>query len=220
MQLLAALEKEFLLQWRTRSQVIAVFFFGATAMLLFSFSIGPNSQALRLYAPGFLWLAILLSSTLALSSSFQEEMSQRAFEGLLLLPASERALFFAKTLATTAHLTLLGLALIPVMVVLFDAGTMRIAPLAGVIVLGAAALSAPGTLYAAMTAQARGRETLLPLLFFPLVVPVLLAAVKATSLMILGDPMEQARSWVMLLAAFNAIYWSLCGLLFPRVVEE
>ena len=66
----------------------------------------------------------------------------------------------------------------------------------------------------------RARNTLLPLLLFPLVVPVLLAAVKATSLLLLGDPMGQLRSWVSLLVAFDAIYWSLCGLLFERVVED
>jgi heme exporter protein B len=71
-----------------------------------------------------------------------------------------------------------------------------------------------------MTSQIRARQMLLPLLLFPLIVPVLLAAVKATSLLILGDPMEQSRAWLLLLVAFNGIYWSLCGLLFERVVEE
>jgi len=109
---------------------------------------------------------------------------------------------------------------VPIMVVLYDAGTLRLLELLGVIVLGSAGLSAPGTLYSAMTSQARARQTLLPLLLFPLVVPVLLAAVKATSLLILGDPMGQIRSWTVLLMAFNLIYWSLCGLLFGRVVED
>jgi heme exporter protein B len=89
-----------------------------------------------------------------------------------------------------------------------------------VIVLGTAGLSAPGTLYAAMTSQARAKQMLLPLLYFPLVVPALLAAVKTTSLIILGDPMSQARSWLILLVTFDAIYWTLCGLLFERVVED
>jgi heme exporter protein B len=71
-----------------------------------------------------------------------------------------------------------------------------------------------------MTAQARARQTLLPLLLFPLVVPVLLASVKASSLVILGDPMGQMRAWSLLLVAFNLIHWSLCGLLFGRVVED
>lgn len=220
MQLATALRKELLLQWRTRGQVAAIFIFGATTLLLFSFSIGPNSEALRLYASGFLWLALLLCSTLSLSESFQVEMEQRALEGVLLLPASDRSLYYGKALANAIQLAILGFALIPVMVILYDAGTSRIGSLLLVIVLGSAGLSAPGTLYSAMTSQSRAPQTLLPLLLFPLVVPVLLASVKATSLYILGDPMDQATSWMTLLVAFNAIYWSLCGLLFGRVVQE
>jgi heme exporter protein B len=106
------------------------------------------------------------------------------------------------------------------MVVLYDAGTMNAGALLGIILLGSAGLSAPGTLYAAMTSQARAKQTLLPLLLFPLVVPVLLSAVKATSLVILGDPMGQVRAWSLLLACFDLIYWSLCGLLFGHVVED
>src|SRR5258705_13253653 len=102
------------------------------------------------------------------------------------------------------------------MVILYDAGTTRIGPLILVIALGSAGLSAPGTLYAAMTAQVRAKQTLLPLLLFPLIVPALLASVKATSLAILGDPMDQSRSWIALLCAFDLIYWSLCGLLYGR----
>lgn len=219
-QLVAALRKEALLQWHTRVQLAAVFVFGATALLLFSFAIGPNSEALRLHAAGFLWLALLLSSTLTLAESFQSEMEQRALEGLLLLPAAPPALFLGKALSNWAQLTLLGVALVPVMVVLYDAATARVFGLLVIILLGTAGLSAPGTLYAAMTSQARAKQTLLPLLLFPLVVPVLLAAVKATSLLILGDPMGQIRSWALLLVAFDAIHWSLCGLLFGRVVED
>ena len=77
-----------------------------------------------------------------------------------------------------------------------------------------------GTLYAAMTAQLQAKQTLLPLLLFPLIVPALLASVKATSLVILGDPMGELRSWLGLLAAFDLIYWSLCGLLYGRVIDN
>jgi len=218
--LVAALRKELLLQWRTRAQLVAIFVFGASALLLFSFAIGPDSSALRQHAAGFLWLGLLLASTLSLAESFQSEMEQRALEGLLLLPVPAAALFYAKALSNWLQLVLLGVGLLPVMVVLYDAGTMRIFSLGGVIVLGAAGLAAPGPLPAAMPSQARARQTLLPLLLFPLVVPVLLAAVKATSLLILGDPMGQARAWATLLIAFDALHWSLSGLLFGRVVED
>ena len=218
--LLAALRKDFLLQWRTRAQLLAILIFGATSLLLFSFAIGPNALALRQHAAGFLWLALLLSSTLSLAESFQAEMEQRALEGLLLLPASPQALYYGKALANWAQLAFLGVALVPVTIVLYDAGTTNVGTLVGIILLGTAGLSAPGTLYAAMTSQARAKQTLLPLLLFPLVVPVLLASAKATSLIILGDPMGQVRAWSLLLVCFDLIYWSLCGLLFGRVVED
>ncbi len=218
--MITALRREFLLQWRTRAQAVAVFVFGATSLLLFSFAIGPNAAALRQHAAGFLWLAILLSSTLTLSESYLAEMENHALEGLLLVPVSPRVIYYGKAIANAVQLIVLGIALIPVMVVLYDAGTTEIATLVLIIILGAAGVSAPGTLYAAMTSQARSKQTLLPLLLFPLIVPVLLASVKATSLAILGDPMDQGRAWTILLMAFNGIYWSLCGLLFDRVVEE
>jgi heme exporter protein B len=199
---------------------MAVFVFGAASLLLFSFAIGPNAQALRTFSGGFIWLAMLLSSTLTLSESFQSEMENRALEGLLLLPSRSYALYYGKALANMLQLTLVGIALVPVMVILYDAGTTRLFSLLGIIVLGAAGLSAPGTLYAAMTAQIRAKQTLLPLLLFPLIVPALLASVKATSLVILGDPMGQATAWIILLASFDVIYWSLCGLLYGRVVED
>lgn len=218
--MIAALRKELLLQWRTRSQFMAVFVFGASSLLLFSFGVGPNAEVLRQFSAGFLWLGLLLSSTLTLAESFHAEMENRALEGLLLLPADARALYYGKAIANWLQLTILGSALVPVMVILYDAGTVRVATLLLVITLGAAGLSAPGTLYAAMTAQVRAKQTLLPLLLFPLIVPALLASVKATSLVILGDPMETLGSWLMLLGAFDAIYWALCGLLYSRVVED
>ena len=218
--MIAAVRKELVLQWRTRAQFISVFIFGATALLLFSFGVGPNSEVLRQFSAGFLWLGLLLSSTLTLAESFHAEMENHALEGLLLLPADPRSLYYGKAIANWIQLSLLGSALVPVMVVLYDAGTTRLLSLLLIIILGAAGLSAPGTLYAAMTAQVRAKQTLLPLLLFPLIVPALLASVKATSLVILGDPMERLRAWLALLGSFDAIYWSLCGLLYPRVIED
>lgn len=218
--MIAALRKELLLQWRSRSQLMAVFVFGAASLLLFSFAIGPDAGALRTFSAGFLWIGLLLSSTLTLSESFHAEMENRALEGLLLLPSDPRALYYGKAIANWLQLALLGIALVPVMVVLYDAGTTSLLKLLLVIILGTAGLSAPGTLYAAMTAQIRAKQTLLPLLLFPLIVPALLASVKATSFAILGDPMQQSNNWLALLGAFDLIYWSLCGLLYEKVVEE
>jgi heme exporter protein B len=216
---LVALRKDALLQWRTRGRFVAVFVFGATALLLFSFAVGPTAGALRAHAAGFLWLALLLASTLALADSFHGEMEHRALEGLILVPASSVGLYYGKAIANWAQLAALGVALVPFMVILYDAPADRAMALGGLILLGTAGLSAPGTLYAAMTVQVRGNQTLLPLLLFPLVVPVLLAAVNATALVMTGDPMGQLRDWTLLLVCFDLIYASLCGLLFGRVAE-
>jgi heme exporter protein B len=218
--IVASLRRELLLQWRDRGQFVAIFAFAAVALFLFSFAIGPDAGALRRHAAGYFWLAMMLASTLTLAESFQSDTEHRALEGLLLLPVSPRAIFYGKAIGVMSSLMLLGLVLLPLSIILYDAATVRIAELLGIILLGSAGIAAPGTTYAAMTSGVRGRGMLLPLLLFPLLVPVLLASVRATSLLILGDPMGQLRSWTLLLVSFDLIYWALCGLLFEKVVED
>lgn len=216
----AAFYKDLLLGWRGRAQGMAVAVFGATLLLLLSFAVGPNAQMLRQLGGGFLWVALLFSSTLALTESFRLERENRAIEGMLLLGVHPAAIFYGKALATWLQLFVLGLLLLPVMVVLYDPSLDGIGGVIGVLALGTAGLSAPGTLHAGLSSQTRAQQVLLPLLLFPLVVPVLIAAVRATSLLLLGDPMGQARSWALLLLAFDGVFWPLCGLLFGHVIEE
>ena len=221
-QAIALVGKDLLLEWRGRSRFLSVLLFGAVTLLLLSFAVGPDSVALKRSAAGFLVLSLLLSSTLGLSESFRLEQQRQALEGLLLLPVEPIAIFYSKAVSNTLFLVLLAPVLTPVAVVLY---TVELTPrglllLLGVWALTAAGLSAPGTLYAAMTSRLRSQDVLLPLLLFPLVVPVLMASVKAASLVLSGDPMTQMGSWIALLVAFDVIYWLLCGVLFPYVVEE
>ena len=97
--MIGALRKEMLLQWRTRAQAMAAFIFGSTSLLLFSFAVGPNAEALRTFSAGFLWLGLLLSSTLTLADSFHAETENHALEGLLLAGASARAIYYGKAVA-------------------------------------------------------------------------------------------------------------------------
>lgn len=221
-QTLTIVRKDLLLEWRGRSRIISVLLFGVVTLLLFSFAVGPDSTALRASAAGFLVLALLLSSTLGLSESFRLEQEQRAVEGLLLLPVDPVALYYGKAISNTLFLVLLAPILTPVALVLYavEIEPIRLLVLLGLWAIAAAGLSAPGTLYAAMTSRLQSQDVLLPLLLFPLVVPVLLGAVKAISLILTGDPMEQIRSWTILLVSFAVIYWSICGLLFPHAIEE
>jgi heme exporter protein B len=220
-QTLLVLRKDVLQEWRTRSRFAAVFGFGFVTLLLFSFASGADSNALRADAGGYLWLAMLLMSTLSLGESFRVEVQNHAMEGLLLLPTDPRAIYYGKAVGNVLVLALLGVLLVPLTIALYDLHVrMGVPTLVGVILLGTAGLCAPGTLYAALASRARGRDVMLPLLLFPLVVPAMLAAVRATCIVLEGDPMGQLGGWVGLLVAFDAIYWSLCGLLFGRVVED
>lgn len=220
-QCLALARKELLLQWRTRARFGTVLVFGVTALLIFSFAVGPDSTALQAHASGYLWLALLLMSTLALQEAARLDVQNGALEALVLLPVDGRALYYAKALVNTITLASLGTLLVPVVVALYDAGAREgYALLIGVVWLGSAALVAPGTLYAVLTSRARAGDVLLPLLLFPLVVPALLGAVKATEVIMLGDPMGRVTSWMGLVVAFDAIYWSLCGLLYPLLLED
>lgn len=221
-QIWTVVRKDLLLEWRNRSRILSVVLFGLVTLLLFSFAVGPDSSALRGGAAGFLMLALLLSSTLALAESFRLEQEDRALEGLLLVPVGPVGYFYGKAIASGVMLFLLGPILTPVALVLYtlDLEPASIARLLGLWALASAGLAAPGTLYAAMTSRLRSQDVLLPLLLFPLLVPVLLAGVKAMDLALNGDPMQQMRSWVSLLVVFDVVYWSLCGLLFPHALEE
>ncbi len=220
--LLALLSKDLLLEWRERARSLSVLLFAVVTLLLFSFALGPDVETLREATPGVLVLALLLSSTLALNESFRLEREDRALEGLVMRPVSLTALFYAKASANALLLTFLGPVVVALAVVFYsleiDVATMT--RLVGLWCLGAAGLAAPGTLYAAMTSRLKSQDVALPLLLFPLVVPVLLASVKAMGLVLTGDAMNQLRSWLTLLLAFDIIYWSVCGLLFRFAVEE
>ena len=221
-QIVTVVRKDLLLEWRNRSRILSVVLFGIVALLLFSFAVGPDSSALRGGAAGFLMLALLLSSTLALAESFRLEQEDRALEGLMLIPVGPVGFFYGKAIASALMLFLLAPILTPVALILYtlDLDPGSIAKLLLLWALASAGLAAPGTLYAAMTSRLRSQDVLLPLLLFPLLVPVLLAGVKAMHLALTGDPMRQMGSWLTLLVVFDVVYWSLCGLLFTYALEE
>ena len=219
-QAMWVLQKDLLIEWRSRARTVALACFALTILLIFSFAIGPDTATLRQHASAYLWLAVLLSSTLLLARSFQVEFESGAMETILLAPTAPEAIFYGKALSNSFQLVGVALIAMPFVLGLCDATLVESAwRQLLVIVLGCAGLAAPGTLYAALTARLMAKQLLLPLLLFPLVVPCLLAPVKATSLILSGDPMDQINSWLLLLVAFDVIYWSLCGILFGRAIQ-
>jgi heme exporter protein B len=215
------IRKDLLIEWRTRARLNALVFFAIATLLVFSFALGPDTVLLRKNAAGYLWLGILFASVLSLSESMRIEIENMALDGVRLAPASARAIFLAKAIGNTVMLWLLTLVILPVAIALFDLSVREGLPkMLGLLFLGCAAISAPGTLYAAIAANARARDVLLPLLLFPVLIPGLLSSVKATAVILEGDIMHQLGSWVGLLVAFNVLYWALGFALFPRVIED
>ncbi|RKH65556.1 heme exporter protein CcmB [Corallococcus aberystwythensis] len=218
---LVLMRKDLLIEWRTRARLNALIFFAMATLLLFSFALGPDTKLLERNAGGYLWLAILFASVLSLGESFRVETENACLDGVRLAPADARAIFLSKALGNALLLLALAVVLVPVMVALYGVRIVTgVGDLAGILVLGSLALSAPGTVYAAISSNARARDVLLPLLLFPLVIPALLSAAKGTTLVLQGDPMQQLGSWQGLLLGFNLIYWGVGFLLFPRVIED
>ncbi len=215
------LKKDWQIEWRTRARLTALIFFSGATLLLFSFAMGPDVTSLRAHAHGYLWLGLLFASVLSLGESFRIESENQALTGLVLTPVEPRAIFIGKVLGNASMLFVLSLVLLPITVGLYDVTLTRVPHLLLLVLfLGVLGISAPGTVYSAISANARARDVMLPLLLFPVLVPLLLAAASATKLTFQPDPQDQLGSWLKLLIAFDLIYLSVGFLVFPKIAEE
>ncbi len=211
--------KDMLVEWRSPSRFLGVLFFAFALIFMVAFA-SNTTDVMRRQAGGSIWIGLLLASTRSLDQSFAAEMEHGALEGQVLWPVAPPAIFFGKAFANASILFVVGLVLTPFALALFDV-TPRgsLLELGAFLFFGSTALAAPGTLLTAITSQARGSSVLLPLLMFPLVVPILMAAAKGTSLVLLPDVMDQSTAWLVALIVFNVIHWPLSALLFGPVVE-
>lgn len=205
---------------RSRAGLNAVTFLGVLVLMLFGFALGPDTEAMREAAAGALWLAILFAGVLAFNRSYQLELDGGALEPLLLYPGSRWSIFAGKLLANLAFVVLVEVIVIPVALVLFhvDMHTGWVAQI-GVTLLGTVGFVTLGTLYSAMSSRSRSREVLLPLLLFPMMIPVLLGAVQASSALLAGNPMQDAGAWIRMLVAFDVIFLAAGLAAFEFVIE-
>jgi heme exporter protein B len=212
--------KDLTTERRSRAGFNSVAALGVTILLLFGFALGPDTRALHDAAPGAVWLAVLFAGVLAFNRSYQVEIETGALEPLLLYPGARWTIFSGKLLANLAFVGLMLVLVVIVGTVLFQVQ----APAAwlqfiGVLALGTVGIVTLGTFYAAMASRSRAREVLLPLLLFPMLVPVLLAAMEATKALLAGDLMHEVGAWVKLLIAFDAIFLIATHLAFEYVIE-
>ncbi|HEX9563104.1 MAG TPA: heme exporter protein CcmB [Gemmatimonadaceae bacterium] len=205
---------------RSKAGFNSVAFMGVLTLLLFGFALGPDTEALRAAAAGALWLAILFAGVLAFNRSYQLELDGGALEPLLLYPGPRWTIFAGKLVANLLFVLLVEAVVVPVAIILFQVQSRGgWVPLLGVMVLGSVGFVALGTFYASMASRSRAREVLLPLLLFPMLVPVLLSSAEASSALLSGDPMREAGAWIRLLVAFDVIFITASFLAFEHVIE-
>ena len=212
--------KDLTAERRSKAGFNAVVALAVTILVMFGFALGPDTQAIRDAAAGAIWLAVLFAGVLAFNRSYQVELDGGALEQLILYPGSRRAIFAGKLLANFAFVALMLVIVVAVGVVLFQVQVPAAWPsLIAILLLGAVGLVTLGTFYAAMASRSRAREVLLPLLLFPMLVPVLLAAMEATKALLGGNVMGDAGAWARLLAAFDVIFLVATFLAFESVIE-
>ena len=193
---------------------------GVTILILLGLALGPDAQALRDAAVGAVWLALLFSGVLAFNRSFQVELESGALEPLLLYPVPRWIIFAGKLLGNLIFVGLMVAIVVTVGIVLFSVEIpSRWPALVGVLALGVIGLVVLGTFYASMASRSRAREVLLPLLLFPMLVPVLVAATTASKALLGADLMHDAGAWMRLLAAYDVIFLIATFLAFEHVIE-
>ncbi|MGH2658311.1 MAG: heme exporter protein CcmB [Actinomycetota bacterium] len=217
---LDVLAKDLRLEMRGKHAVnLLLPFVGATLVLL-GLALGPGRTLLRPATPALIWVTLLFATLLSVRRAFEVEQEDGALEGLVLVPADKGAIYLGKVLASTIWLLLLAVAAGLMAAVLFDVPVVENPAVAlGGLVLGILGLSAVGCFFAGLVVSARAREAILPLLVLPLVVPVALGAIGATSLGLAGDGGERL-SWLLLLLAFDAVFLACGVLLFDKVLED
>ncbi len=220
-QLRTLIWKDLLVEARGRETVLAGAVFALLVLVIFNFAFDLRVENAAAVAPGILWVTITFVGVLSLGRGFARERDRRTLDGLLLAPVDRSAIYLAKVLTSIASMLVVEVVAVPVFVGLFNL-TVDLPLLALALVLGTIGLAGVGTLFAAIAAHTRAREVMLPLLLFPIQVPVILATVKSTgaAIRVPGlDPPEMGQ-WLGLLVAFDALFLGLSVLLFDYAIEE
>jgi len=220
--------KDLLQEARSKAVTVATVFFSAVTLGVLAFAFGENPQLMREGAMGALWVALAFAGVISAAQSWQADLEDGALEALLAWPVPRAAVYLGKLLANWGLMTALGFLLLPLAGGLYGAaiGGDGAAPPALVVTVLLATIAA-GTLgfaliavfYAGLTANLRARESLLPVLMFPVVVPILLAAVRASNALVGSGDLDLAWAWLRLLVGFDLVYAVVCLVLFRFVVE-
>ncbi len=212
--------KDVLIDLRRKENLVSLLLFSLLTLLIFNFAAGDPPQSFQRILPGLLWVVFLMSGTLALGKSFVQEMETGCISELLLSPVDRSVLFLGKTLANLVFLVVAQAIFVGLSLFFFSVPLSSVGHLLLLLLAGGLGFSALGTVLTAMTAALRGREVLLPILLFPLMVPSVLSLVHLSSFLFFGEYAAEVGSWWKLLLGNDALLLIASLLGFELVVEE
>ena len=214
--------KDLTVEVRSRELAYTTLFFAVSCVLVFAFSLVQEGRAAEGVGAGVLWMAIMFAGNLALGRTFERERQSETLRALMLVPAPRPAVYLGKLTGIVLLLAITEAVLVPLVALLFESALLS-HPfwLASVVATGTVGFAAVGTLFAAMLVRARSRDVLLPVLLYPITVPVLIAGVRAT--VAIAQPefeVDVVRFWLMLLIAFDIVFITLALWTFEPVMTD
>jgi heme exporter protein B len=218
----AVFRKDVTIEVRSRETLTTTLFFALSAVLVFAFALVREGRAVTGAAAGILWIAIAFAGTLALGRTFERERYTDTLRALMMAPGPRAAVYVGKLLGIVALLLLAEALLVPLVALLFDAALLRRPMLtAALLVAGTVGFAAVGTLFAAMLVRARSRDVLLPVLLYPITIPVIIAGVQGTAAVAQPVPDEpMAVFWLMLLISFDVVFVTLALWTFDPLMTD
>jgi heme exporter protein CcmB len=217
------LRKDLTVEVRSREIAYTTLFFAVSCVLVFAFAFVKEGRAMEDAAAGILWIAIAFAGTLALGRTFERERQSETLRALLLAPADRPAIYAGKLIGIVALLVAAEAILVPLVAFLFQAPGLlvRLHWLIAILLTGTLGYCAVGTLFAAMLVRARSRDVLLPVLLYPITIPVIIAGVRGTAALLAPEPdLAMLRFWLMLLATFDAVFVTLALWTFGPLMTE
>lgn len=219
---LLVLRKDVAIESRSGEILYTTMFFALSCVVVFAFALVREGTIVADAAAGILWIAIAFSGTLALGRTFERERYAETLRALLLAPAPRAAVYVGKLLGIVLLLLIAEALLVPLVALLFDAALFaRPLLLIGLLVTGTVGFSAVGTLFAAMLVRSRTRDVMLPILLYPITVPVIIAGVRGTAALLAADPdIAVAEMWIALLVCFDVVFLVLSLWIFEPLMIE
>jgi heme exporter protein CcmB len=216
------MRKDLTVEVRSREIVYTTAFFAVACVLVFAFALVREGRPLEDAAAGILWISIAFAGTLALGRTFERERQAETLRALLLAPASRPAIYVGKLLGIVLLLLLIEAMLVPLVALLFHAPVgARPLLLSGLLLTGTVGFASVGTLFAAMLARARSRDVLLPILLYPITIPVIIAGVRGTAALFEPTPADDlAQMWIALLTFFDIVFMTLSLWTFEPLLTE